>query len=64
MKISGWKIKSAYCTCAAGLTRSWTVNNEAGLLFCVEATVLTGVAHPTCTSTLSEWDVPKGKKNK
>ena len=56
----GGGIKSAYCTCSAGLIRS--CNHVAGLLFRVEAVVLTGVAHPTCTSKLSEWNIPKGKK--
>ena len=59
--VSGGEIKSAYCTCTAGLIGS--CNYVAGLLFCVEAAVLTGVAHPTCTSRPSEWNVPKGKKH-
>ena len=57
---SGGEIKSAYCTCTAGLIGS--CNHVAELLFRVEAAVLTGVAHPTCTSRLSEWNVPKRKK--
>ena len=44
--VSGGEIKSGYCTCTAGLIGS--CNHVAGLLFRVEATVLTGVAHPTC----------------
>ena len=36
---------------------SGTAIHEAGLLFCVETTVLTEVAHPTCTSSvLLEWN--------
>ena len=54
------EIKSAYCTCTAGLIGS--CNHVAELLFHVGAAVLTGVAHPTCTSRLSEWNIPKGKK--
>ena len=57
---SGGEIKSAYCTCTAGLIGS--CNHVAGLLFRVEEAVLTGVAHPPCTSRLSEWNIPKGKK--
>ena len=54
------EIKSAYCIYTAGPIRS--CNHVAGLLFRVEAAVLAGVAHPTCTSRLSEWNVPKRKK--
>ena len=56
---SGGEIKSAYCTCTAGHIES--CNHVAGLLFRVQAAVLTGVAHPTCTSRLSEWNILKGK---
>ena len=55
----GEEIKSAYCTCTAGLIGSYHV---AGLLFWVEAAVLTGGVYPTCTSRFSEWNIPKGKK--
>ena len=48
----GGEIKSAYCTCTTGLIGS--CNHVAELLFHVEAAVLIGVAHPTCTSRLSE----------
>ena len=55
VKISGAEIKCAYSTCTAGLI--WDCYHEAGLLFCVEMTVLTEVAHPTCTSSmLLEWN--------
>ena len=54
--VSGGEIKSAYCTRTAGLIG--TCNHVVGLLFHVETAVLTGVAHPTCTSRLSEWNVP------
>ena len=46
---SGGEIKSAKCTCTAGLIGS--CNHVAGLLFRVEAAVF-GVAHQTCTSRL------------
>ena len=51
-------VGSVYCTSATGLIGS--CNCVAGLLFRVEAAVLTGVAHWTCTSKL--WNVPNGKK--
>ena len=47
---------SAYCSCAAGLLGS--CNHVAGMLFGIEAAVITGVTRPTCTSRLSEWTVP------
>ena len=56
----GAAILSAYCTCTLGLLRSY--NHVAGLLFTVEAVVLTGVTHPTCTSMLASWNLPSKKK--
>ena len=56
----GGEILAAYCTCTAGLLGS--CNHVAGLLFRVEAAVLTGYCDPTCTSTLSKWNVPSSKK--
>ena len=56
----GGAILSAYCTCTAGLLGS--CNHVAGLLFRVEAAVLIGVTHPTCTSMLASWNVPSKKK--
>ena len=56
----GGNIESAYCTCVAGLLGS--CNHVAGMLFRIESAVLTGVAHPTCTSIPSKWIIPKGKK--
>ena len=53
-------ILSAYCTCIAGILGS--CHHVAGLLFRVEAAVLIGVAHPTCTSMLTSWKVPSKKK--
>ena len=58
--VSGGEIISTYYTCTSGLIGS--CNHVAGLLFRVEAAVLIGVAHPTCTTRRSEWNVPKGKK--
>ena len=58
--VIGGEILSAYCTCTAGLLGS--CNHVAGLLFRVEAAVLTGVSHPTCTGMLSSWNVPTHKK--
>ena len=56
----GGNIESAYCTCVAGLLGN--CNHVAGMLFRIESAVLTGVAHPTCTSIPSKWIIPKGKK--
>ena len=56
----GDAILSAYCTCTAGLLGS--CNHVVGLLFRVEAAVLIGVTHPTCTSMLASWNVPSQKK--
>ena len=56
----GGEILAGYCTCTAGLLGS--CNHVAGLLFRVEAAVLTGYCNPTCTSTLATWNIPRGKK--
>ena len=56
----GGEILAAYCTCTAGLLGS--CNYVAGLLFRVEAAVLTGYCNPTCTSALATWNIPRGKK--
>ena len=55
----GGTIKSAYCTCTAGLYGA--CNHIAGLLFRVEAAVLPGVTKPTCTDCLAIWTVPPAK---
>ena len=52
----GGQILSAYCSCTAGLLGS--CNHVAGMLFRIEAAVITGVTRPTCMSRLSEWTVP------
>ena len=54
------EILAGYCTCTAGLLGS--CNHVAGLLFRVEAAVLTGYCNPTCTSTLATWNIPRGEK--
>ena len=56
----GGVILSAYYIYTAGLLG--TYNHVAGLLFRVEAAVLIGVTHPTCTSMLASWNVPSKKK--
>ena len=57
----GGYIVSAYCTCVAGLLGS--CNHVAGMLFRIESAILTGVAHPTCTSVRAKWVIPKVKKS-
>ena len=47
------------CSCTAGLLGS--CNHVAGMLFRVEAAVITGVTKPTCTSRKSEWVIPQKK---
>ena len=54
-------LPGAYCSCTAGLLGS--CNHVAGMLFRIEAAVITGVTNPTCTSRLSEWVVPSSKAN-
>ena len=55
------EVFSAYCSCAAGLLGS--CNHVAGMLFRIEAAVITGITKPTCTSQLSEWVIPSKKTN-
>ena len=56
----GGEIISAYCTCTSGPLRC--CNHVAGLLFRIEAAVLIGVTHPTCTSILASWNIPSKKE--
>ena len=57
----GGEIKQAYCTCTAGLIGS--CNHVAGLLFRIEHAIITRAANMVaCTSKLSTWNVPSGKK--
>ena len=37
-------------------------NHVAGMLFRIEAAVLLGVTHPTCTMQLAKWNIPSKKK--
>ena len=57
----GGEVFSAYCSCAAGLLGS--CNHVAGMLFRIEAAVITGITKPMCTSQLSEWVIPSKKTN-
>ena len=52
----GGVILSAYCTCTTGILGS--CNYVTGLLFRMEAAVLIGVTHPTCTSMVASWNLP------
>ena len=56
----GGTILSGYCTCTAELLGN--CNRVAGLLFRVEAAVIIGVTHPTCTSMSASWNLPSKKK--
>ena len=58
-EIPGGKIMNAYCQCTAGLLG--LCNHIGGILFRIEAAVLQGLTHPSCTSTLAKWNVPKVK---
>ena len=58
----GGEIMNAYCTCTAGLLGS--CNHVTGLLFRIEAAVLLGHAHQTCTSQLSQWNITSHKEQK
>ncbi|CAB4033934.1 hypothetical protein pdam_00025903, partial, partial [Paramuricea clavata] len=55
-------IKSAYCTCTAGLGE--TCNHVAALLYRVEAAARLGVTNqPACTSLPCKWTPPSKKTN-
>ena len=58
-KKPGGSIKSAYCTCTAGLYGS--CNHVAGLLFIVESAVLHGITKPTWIDRLAVWTVPSAR---
>ena len=47
-------------SCTAGLLGS--CNHVTGLLFRIEAAILSGHTHQTCTSQLSQWNIPSHKK--
>ena len=48
------------CTCTAELLGSF--NHVAGVLFRIEAAVLIGETHPTCTSILASRNILNKKK--
>ncbi|XP_046333004.2 uncharacterized protein LOC124115889 [Haliotis rufescens] len=54
---AGGRVLSAYCTCTAGMLGS--CNHISGLLFRVEAAVVTGATDKTCTDKQCEWTIPK-----
>ena len=56
----GGTIKTAYCTCTAGLGGS--LNHIMAFLFRVESFVVTGKTKPSQTSHLCMWKVPSGTK--
>lgn len=60
IKTVGGEIINSYCTCTAGVFGS--CNHVAGLLFHIEAAVLLGHTHQTCTSQLSQWNISSHKK--
>ena len=47
------KIRSAHCTCMAGMGE--TCNHVAAAMFRIEAAVRTGLTNPSCTSSANEW---------
>lgn len=47
------KIRSAHCTCMAGMGE--TCNHVAAAMFHIEAAVRTGLTNPSCTSSANEW---------
>ena len=55
----GGTIKNCYCTCTAGLYGA--CNHICGMLFRVEAAVMTGITKPTCIDRLAKWNVPSTK---
>ncbi|XP_057305548.1 uncharacterized protein LOC130643085 [Hydractinia symbiolongicarpus] len=56
----GGRIKSAHCTCVAGLLGG--CNHVIAMLFRIEAAVSTGATKPGSTSLLAKWNVPTGTK--
>ncbi|XP_065659185.1 uncharacterized protein LOC136083633 [Hydra vulgaris] len=56
----GGTIIASYCTCVAGLLGS--CSHVAGMLFRIEAAVLSGFTQRTCTEQLAKWNVPSKKK--
>ncbi|XP_065641141.1 uncharacterized protein LOC136073423 [Hydra vulgaris] len=56
----GGTIIASYCTCVAGLLGS--CSHVAGMLFRLEAAVLSGFTQLTCTQKLAEWNILSKKK--
>nr|XP_047124919.1 uncharacterized protein LOC124807246 [Hydra vulgaris] len=56
----GGTIIASYCTCVAGLLG--ICSHVAGMLFRIEAAVLSGFTQLTCTQKLAEWSIPSKKK--
>ena len=54
------EIFSAYCISTAEIYGS--CNHVAGLLFRVEAAILTRLFNPPCTSVSAAWNIPSTKK--
>ncbi|KAL5006729.1 hypothetical protein ScPMuIL_015535 [Solemya velum] len=54
--VPGGEIKTAYCSCTAGMLGC--CNHIAGVLFRMEAAVMAGITDPACTSRVSIWNVP------
>ena len=55
----GDEIINAYCKCTAGFLGTC---NHIASLFRIEAAFLLGHTHQTCTSQLSQWNIPSHKK--
>ena len=56
--VPGGCIRSAYCTCTAGILG--TCNHITGMLFRIENAVQTGLTTPSKTSVLRTCNIPKG----
>ena len=59
-EIPGGNVKSAYCSCVAGLVG--TCNHVVPTLFRIEHAVRFNLTKPTSTSKLCTWNVPSGSK--
>ena len=59
-ELPGGEIKSAYCSCTAGLVG--TCNHAVAMLFRLEHAVRYNLTKPTSTSMLCSWNVPSGAK--
>ena len=56
--MSGGQIICAYCQCTAGLMGP---RNHIAILFHIEVAILQGLIHPSWTSKLAKWNIPKLK---